>query len=136
MKSPLAIVDVDRTETWTRYRPGLCDSCAANCCTMPVEVKLADLVRLEWVDPFEAEHDEPKAIAKRLTKAGLIDHFNFKNNIFTLARRASGDCANLDAQSRRCTVYEKRPNTCRLHPQVGPKPHHCPYGAVAFTSSR
>jgi hypothetical protein len=73
MKSPLAIVDVDRTETWTRYRPGLCDSCAANCCTMPVEVKLADLVRLEWVDPFEAEHDEPKAIAKRL---GLGEQFD------------------------------------------------------------
>jgi Fe-S-cluster containining protein len=27
-------------------------------------------------------------------------------------------------------VYEKRPNTCRLHPQVGPRPGYCPYGAV------
>ncbi|MEX8496351.1 YkgJ family cysteine cluster protein, partial [Leptothrix ochracea] len=35
----------------------------------------------------------------------------------------------LDAQTRRCTVYEQRPNTCRKHPQVGPKPGYCPYGA-------
>ena len=130
MRSHISIVDVDNCDTWTRYKSGLCNTCAANCCTMPVEVKLADLVRLELVDPFEAEHEEPKQIAKRLQKAGLIERFNFKNNIFTLARRANGDCSNLDATTRRCTVYDKRPNTCRLHPQVGPKPGYCPYGAV------
>ena len=130
MRSPISIVDVDNCDTWTRYKSGQCNTSAANCCTMPVEVKLTDLVRLELVDPFEAEHEEPKQIAKRLQKAGLIERFNFKNNIFTLARRANGDCANLDATTRRCTVYDKRPNTCRLHPQVGPKPGYCPYGAV------
>jgi len=91
------VVDVDRLETWSRYRNGLCDRCAANCCTMPVEVKLADLVRLEVVDPFEAEHAAPKDIAKRLTKAGLIERFNHKHGIYTLARRANGDCRFLDA---------------------------------------
>jgi Fe-S-cluster containining protein len=131
MRSPIAVVDVDRSETWTRYKNGLCDSCAANCCTMPVEVKMADLVRLGMVDPFEAENDDPKHIAKRLSKAGLIDHFNFKNSILSLARRASGDCHLLDAKTRRCTVYEKRPTTCRLHPQVGPRPNFCPYGNKA-----
>lgn len=134
MRSPIAVVDVDRSETWTRYKNGLCDSCAANCCTMPVEVKMADLVRLGMVDPFEAENDDPKHIAKRLSKAGLIDHFNFKNSIFSLARRASGDCHLLDAKTRRCTVYEKRPTTCRLHPQVGPRPNFCPYGNKAQSS--
>ena len=98
---------------------------------MPVEVKLPDLVRLGLVDDFEATHEPAKQIAKRLTKAGRVEHFNFKNSIFTLARRASGDCHYLDAVTRRCTVYEKRPNTCRLHPQVGPRPGHCPYGAAA-----
>ena len=131
MKSPIAIVDVDRPQSWTRYRAGLCDSCAANCCTMPVEVRLPDLVRLQLVDPFEAEHEAPKQIAKRLSKAGLIEHFNFKHSIFTLARRANGDCQFLDPASRRCTVYESRPGTCRLHPQVGPRPGYCPYGARA-----
>jgi len=92
---------------------------------------MADLVRLGMVDPFEAENDDPKHIAKRLSKAGLIDHFNFKNSIFSLARRASGDCHLLDAKTRRCTVYDKRPTTCRLHPQVGPRPHFCPYGNKA-----
>ncbi len=130
MRSHISIVNVDNCDTWTRYRSGLCNTCAANCCTMPVEVKLPDLVRLELVDPFESEHEEPKVIAKRLLKAGLIEHFNFKNSIFTLARRANGDCANLDVKTRRCTVYDKRPNTCRLHPQVGPRPGYCPYGAV------
>ena len=130
MRSHISIVNVDNCDTWTRYRNGLCNSCAANCCTMPVEVKLPDLVRLELVDPFEAEHEEPKQIAKRLQKMGVIEHFNFKNSIFTLSRRANGDCQNLDAKTRRCTVYDKRPNTCRLHPQVGPKPGYCPYGAV------
>lgn len=129
MRSPIAVVDVDRCDTWTRYKAGLCDTCAANCCTMPVEVKLADLVRLELVDPFEAEHDDAKKIAKRLNKAGLIEHFNFKNSIFMLSRRASGDCQFLDAQTRRCTVYAKRPDTCRLHPQIGPRPGHCPFGS-------
>jgi Fe-S-cluster containining protein len=130
MRSHISIVNVDNCDTWTRYRTGLCNSCAANCCTMPVEVKLPDLVRLELVDPFETEHEEPKQIAKRLQKMGVIEHFNFKNSIFTLSRHANGDCQNLDAKTRRCTVYEKRPNTCRLHPQVGPRPGYCPYGAV------
>ncbi len=130
MRSHISIVNVDNCDTWTRYRNGLCNTCAANCCTMPVEVKLPDLVRLELVDPFEAEHEEPKQIAKRLQKMGVIEHFNFKNSIFTLSRRANGDCQNLGAKTRRCTVYDKRPNTCRLHPQVGPRPGYCPYGAV------
>ncbi|MDD3354132.1 YkgJ family cysteine cluster protein [Zoogloea sp.] len=121
-------VDVDRLTTWTRYRNGLCADCAAHCCTMPVEVRVADLVRLEWVDPFEAEHEAPKQIARRLTKTGQIGHFNFKQGIFTLARRASGDCHLLDPLTRRCTVYERRPETCRRHPQVGPRPGFCPYG--------
>jgi Fe-S-cluster containining protein len=85
---------------------------------------------LNLVDPFEAEHEEPKQIAKRLSKQGLIDHFNFKNSIFTLARRSSGDCQFLDAKDRHCTVYANRPNTCRTHPQVGPKPGFCPYGHI------
>lgn len=96
---------------------------------MPVEVRLPDLVHLGLVDPFEAEHEEPKQIAKRLIKAGAVGHFNFKHSIFTLSRRANGDCLYLDARARRCTVYEQRPNTCRKHPEVGPKPGYCPYGA-------
>lgn len=95
---------------------------------MPVEVRLPDLVRLGLVDPFEAEHEAPKQIARRLEKARLIEHFNYRDSLFTLARRADGDCGYLDPATRRCTVYAQRPDTCRKHPQVGPKPGHCPYG--------
>ncbi len=126
---PISAVDVDRPETWTRYRTGLCESCWANCCTMPLEVSLPELVRLGWVDAFEAEHELPSRIAKRLLKDRLIDHFNHKQSLFTLARRASGDCINLDADTRRCTVYERRPDICRLHPQTrSPRMGYCAYG--------
>jgi Fe-S-cluster containining protein len=136
MRSSIHIVDVDRLETWTRYRAGLCDSCAANCCTMPVEIRLADLVRLGLVDAFEAEHEEARLIARRLIKTRQVERYNHKDGIYTMARRANGDCQFLDAATRRCTVYEQRPNTCRKHPQVGPRPGYCPYGARAATSRR
>ncbi len=128
MRSPISIVDVDRPVTWTRYRRGLCEDCAANCCTMPVEVRLPDLVRLGLVDPFEAEHEAPRLIARRLEKARVVERYHDRSGIYTLARRADGDCRYLDAASRRCTVYAQRPDTCRKHPEVGPRPGHCPYG--------
>ena len=49
-------------------------------------------MRLELVDQFEVDNVDHKLIAKRLLKAKLIDHYNPKHNIFTMARRASGDC--------------------------------------------
>ncbi len=129
MRSSIRLVDVDRTETWTRYRAGLCDGRAANCCTMPVEIRLPDLVRLGLVDAFEAEHEEPRLIARRLVKGKQVERYNQKDGIFTMARRANGDCQFLDEVTRRCSVYDKRPGTCRKHPQVGPRPGFCPYGA-------
>ena len=121
---PTRAADLDRLETWVRYRNGLCSDCRATCCTMPVEVRLDDLVRLGVVDEFE--RGEPiRLIARRLEKARIVDHFNHKQEVFTLARRASGDCLYLHAQTRRCTVYERRPTPCRQHPQIGPRPGHC-----------
>lgn len=133
MRSPVAIVDVDHPATWTRWRRGLCEGCRANCCTMPVEVRLADLLRLGWVDAFEAEHLTALALAKRLLREQRIERFHPRSGLFTLARRADGDCALLDPVSRRCTVYAQRPDTCRLHPQKGPRPGYCPYGPRAGT---
>ncbi len=125
----MPIVDVDRLETWSRYRKGLCESCRANCCTMPLEVQISDLIRLGLVDAFEAEHVEHRLIARRLLKTRAIDHYNPKHDIFTLARRASGDCQFLNPDTRRCTVYAQRPETCRLHPTVkSPKTGWCAYG--------
>lgn len=118
--------DLDRLETWVRYRQGLCGDCRATCCTMPVEVRVTDLVRMGLVDAFELGAP-PKEIARRLKKAGVIERLNHRHGVFTLARRASGDCIYLDAATRRCTIYERRPDTCRRHPQVGPRPGFCAY---------
>ena len=133
MAKVFSIVDVNRLDTWTRYRARLCTDCVANCCTMPLEVQLSDLVRLGLVDAFEAEHTEPRLIARRLTKARLIDNYHHKTALFTLARRANGDCQYLDAHTRRCTVYAQRPDTCRLHPQSkSPRPGWCAYESQAL----
>lgn len=118
--------DIDRIDTWMRFRKGLCDQCRATCCTMPVEVRIADLVRLGVVDAFDAE-EEPRLLARRLQKGGVVAHFNHRHSLFTLVRRASGDCLYLDSQTRRCTVYDKRPDTCRNHPKVGPRPGYCAF---------
>ena len=128
----------DDLDTWVKYSNGLCDSCHAICCTMPAEVRIRDLVRMGVVDEFDLETDS-KQLAKRLQKQGIIEHFNFRHNLFTLARRANDDCSFLDARTRRCTVYENRPDTCRDHPQkIGPRPGFCPYKQkrMAATSSK
>ncbi|WP_312246323.1 YkgJ family cysteine cluster protein [Stutzerimonas nitrititolerans] len=127
MKNKLiASADPDRLETWARYSNGLCRDCRATCCTLPVEVRIDDLIRLEVVDPFERD-EPPRNIARRLSKAGIVEHFNQKHGIFTLTRLANGDCLYLDRQTRLCTVYAKRPDTCRNHPRVGPRPGYCAY---------
>ena len=119
-------VDVNEISTWTKYKQRLCSDCRANCCTMPVEVKITDLIRMGAITTFEAE--EPiKKLAKKLKKDELVEHFNFKNQIFTLVRLANSDCLYLDSKSRKCVIYEKRPDTCRNHPLIGPCPGHCPY---------
>ena len=121
-----AQADITRTETWRKHRQSLCASCQGWCCRLPVEVRVEDLVRMGVIDPFEAE-EEPRLLARKLKKAGIIDHFNFKNSLFTLAQRANDDCLYLDEQTRRCTIYERRPRTCRNHPTIGPRPGFCPY---------
>ncbi|WP_341708200.1 YkgJ family cysteine cluster protein [Halopseudomonas sp.] len=118
--------DIDRLDTWQKYRKGLCDSCNASCCTLPVEVRIDDLIRLGLVDEFERE--EPlKQIAKRLQREGVVERFHQTSSIFTLSRMSNDDCLFLDTRSRRCTVYDKRPTTCRNHPQIGPRPGYCAY---------
>lgn len=120
----------DDLDTWVKYRKGLCDTCNAVCCTMPAEVRVRDLVRMGVVDEFDLDTDL-KQLAKRLQKQGIIEHFNFRYGIFTLARRTSGDCSFLDTKTRRCTVYENRPDTCRKHPEtLGPRLGYCPYSQV------
>lgn len=118
--------DIDNTATWAKYSKKLCNRCSASCCSLPVEVKAADLIRMGLMDEFELQ-DELKQVARRLMKERLIEHFHAKSQTFTLARMASGDCIFLDGRSRRCSIYQQRPETCRNHPQVGPRSGYCPF---------
>lgn len=122
----IASADPERLETWARYSNGLCRDCYATCCTMPVEVRIGDLIRLGVVDEFE--RGEPaKQVAKRLAREGVVEHFNQKREVFTLTRLTNGDCLYLDRKTRLCTVYANRPDTCRNHPHIGPRPGYCAY---------
>lgn len=85
-----------------------------------------DLIRMEVVTPFEAG-EKMRRVVRKLKKEGIIEGYNPSRVMFTLARRPNSDCIFLDPQSRRCTIYEKRPDICRNHPQIGPRPNHCPY---------
>lgn len=117
--------DAQRPSTWRKYRPGLCDGCWSGCCTLPVEVSAADLVRLKVATEDEAALSL-KDLARRLTRERIIQSFNAKTQIFVLAQRAGRDCLYLDEKTRLCTVYERRPNVCRQFPKIGPRPGFCP----------
>lgn len=118
--------DPDNTATWAKYAAKLCRHCAGVCCTLAVEVKTDDLVRLGVVDEF-CRDEEPRLLARQLAKRGVIEHFHARTATYTLSRRADGSCLFLDQRDRRCTVYPKRPDTCRNHPLVGPRPGYCPF---------
>lgn len=118
--------DIDDTATWVKYTKKLCKHCTAVCCSLPVEVKAADLVRMGVVDVFDLEEEE-RFIARRLIREKLVEHYHGKTRTFTLARMASGDCIYLDSATRRCLIYDKRPDTCRNHPGVGPRPGFCAF---------
>ena len=53
MKSNLiAAAEIDRLDTWAKYSAPMCGSCISSCCTLPVEVKIKDLIRIGIVDEF------------------------------------------------------------------------------------
>jgi hypothetical protein len=117
--------DKDKPWTWVRYRNGMCEGCSGDCCTMPVEVKTSDLVRLGVATEDEFEISKKKT-AKRLIKEGVVQSYREGTDLFMLSARPNGDCLYLHPQTRLCTVYEKRPDVCRSFPSVGPRPGFCP----------
>ena len=126
IKLPSVQADLNAVDTWARYTKKLCSHCDAACCSLPVEVKAPDLIRMELMDSFELE-ENLKLVARRLIKQHMVGHFHSKTATFTLARMANGDCLFLDAVNRNCTIYKKRPDTCRNHPRVGPRNGYCAF---------
>jgi Fe-S-cluster containining protein len=119
-------VDKDRPSTWKKYDADKCQSCRANCCAMPVEVKISDLIRLGVTTEDEADNSIKK-VAKRLKKEGYISSYREGTEFFMLTQKANSDCYFLDSKTRLCTVYDKRPDTCRQFPsQIGTRVGFCP----------
>lgn len=119
--------DKNQTQTWSKYNKKNCSKCIATCCTMPVEVSGSDLVRL-GLCTFEELSFSHKDVAKKLLKKKIIKKFDSKNQIFVLSQMALGECLYLDLKTRKCTIYEKRPEVCRRFPTlVGSRLGYCPY---------
>lgn len=119
-------VDKDRPSTWKKYDSSNCTRCKAHCCAMPVEIKADDLVRLGIATEDEVINSIKK-LSKRLKKEGYISSYREGTDFFMLTQRPNGDCYFLDAKTRLCTVYDKRPDTCRMFPsQMGTRVGYCP----------
>ncbi len=114
-----------RPSEWVPYRKNMCNGCWAGCCTLPVEVSVMDLLRLELITEDEAAASLKK-VAHRLSRAGKIQSFRAKSQLFILAQRNGRDCIFLN-KDRQCTVYDKRPEVCRSFPKIGPRPGFCPH---------
>ena len=110
---------------WTKYKKGLCETCAGLCCYMPVEVKISDLIRLNILDEFHLELTLREQIKDALKHPGVL-RYTPSTEKFTLKQKSDGSCFFLDS-NKLCTRYEDRPETCRNHPQIGPKPGFCAY---------
>lgn len=120
-------VDKDRPSTWKKYDEQNCTRCMGMCCAMPVEVKADDLVRLGIASEDEVENSIKK-LAKKLKKEGYISSYREGTEFFMLTQKSNSDCYFLNSQTRLCTVYEKRPETCRKFPsQMGTRVGFCPY---------
>ena len=110
---------------WRPFKKELCDSCIGLCCYMPVEVKISDLIRMKILDNFHLELSEKEQVKEALKHPG-VNRFTKSTEKFTLTQRPSSACYFLDNNGR-CTIYEQRPDTCRNHPKIGPKPNFCAY---------
>ena len=92
---------------------------------MPVEIGAQDLIRLKLMDASETSI---KKTGNRLVAEGYLKSFRLGTGLFMLAQQSDGACVFLDPRTRRCQVYEDRPDTCRKFPtEVGARLGCCPY---------
>jgi len=117
--------DIDRPSTWKFYRDGMCDGCWGGCCTMPVEVKIEDLIRIGLANEDEIQSSLKKTV-KKLIKNKIISSYRQSTGLFMLTQKSNRDCYFLDSKTRLCTIYDKRPGVCREFPKIGPRPGYCP----------
>jgi Fe-S-cluster containining protein len=92
---------------------------------MPVEVTISDLIRMGILAEFHLDLPEREQIKDAL-KHPSVERYTKSTDKFTLAQQANASCFYLDKNGR-CSIYEVRPETCRNHPKIGPKPRFCAY---------
>lgn len=110
---------------WSLYKKGMCETCEGLCCYMPVEIMVKDLIRMNILDEFHLELSEKEQIKEALKHPNIL-RYTPSTQKFTLAQKPDSSCIYLDKQ-KKCTIYDVRPDTCRNHPKIGPRPNYCAY---------
>jgi uncharacterized protein len=119
-------VNKDKPDTWIKYKKSNCIQCIGTCCTMPVEVKIEDLIQLGIVNQDAVTTSRNKLVTK-LKKDGIVQSYRESTQLFMITQKPNGDCYFLNSQTRLCTVYDKRPGVCRRFPEsMGNRLGFCP----------
>lgn len=116
---------LNHLQDWLTFKKEMCETCIGTCCYMPVEVLIPDLLRLNILDEFHLEFSLKEQIKEAL-KHPAVKRYTASTEKFTLQEKVNGACYFLNKDGR-CSVYDQRPNTCRNHPRIGPKPNFCAY---------
>jgi hypothetical protein len=89
-----------------------CNKCPAYCCTYgEIEVSDYDISRLAKHFGI-SDREAKKRFTKQDAKRGISMLRHKRDRIFDSA------CMLLDQKTRKCTVYEARPRTCRVYPDA------------------
>jgi Fe-S-cluster containining protein len=117
-------VDKEDPSTWKKYTKKSCSTCAATCCTMPIEIRWEDLVGLNLVT--EDDLILPlKTVVARLKKEKVISAYREETGLFALKQTDQGKCRYL--VDNKCSVYKTRPLVCRIFPlEAGWRHGFCP----------
>lgn len=81
--------------------PESCEGCGS-CCRLIVHLQPEEFEQYPERDRYFATGK-----FRCLTTDRLYD------GLWTLNRQTNGDCTYLDSETRRCTIYERRPGVCR-----------------------
>lgn len=117
-------VDKENPDSWLKYTKNSCKSCKATCCSMPIEVRFEDLVRLNLISEDDLSTPLKKLVA-RLKKEKIITAYREESGLFAMKQTAEGKCRYLVGNS--CSVYKNRPLVCRAFPiEMGWRHGYCP----------
>lgn len=117
-------VDKENPSTWLKFTKNSCKTCIATCCTMPIEVRWEDLVRLKLITDEDLALPLKKVIA-RLKKEKIITAYREESSLFAMKQTNDGKCRYLIGNQ--CKVYKDRPLVCRAFPiETGWRHGYCP----------